>query len=114
MGMFDEIKCSANIEQMTNIYCQTKDLENLLVFFWVDPSGHLWQPDYSGTYDIKITDSKIKSVRSGLNGRMRPYIYTGTVNIYNSHTHPDGYVDWVECKLTFVEGKLQDFIYINN
>jgi len=114
MGMFDEIKCSANIAQMTNISCQTKDLENFFGFYWVDPSGQLWHPDYSGTYDIKVSDSNIKAVRSGLNGKMRPYIYTGSVNIYDSHTAPDGYVDWVECKLTFVEGKLQDFIYINN
>ena len=46
MGMFDEIKCSANIAQMTNVSCQTKDLENLLGFYWVDPSGQLWFPDY--------------------------------------------------------------------
>ena len=49
MGMFDEIKCSANIAQMTNISCQTKSLENLFGFFWVDPAGQLWFPDYAGT-----------------------------------------------------------------
>lgn len=114
MGMFDEIKCSANIAQMTNISCQTKDLESIFGFYWVDPSGQLWHPDYSGTYDIKVSDSSIKAIRSGLKGRMRPYIYTGSVNIYDSHTAPDGYVDWVECELIFVEGKLQTFTYINN
>ena len=114
MGMFDEFKCSANIAQMTNISCQTKSLENLFGFFWVDPSGQLWFPDYAGTYDITVSDSEIKSVRSGQRGRVRPYIYTGEILIGESKTSPDGYVDWVECKLTFIEGKLQQFTYINN
>ena len=114
MGMFDLIKCSANIAQLTNLECQTKDLDNLFGFYWVDPSGCLWHPDYSATYDIKVSNSEVRSVSSGLNGKMRPYIYTGDIKIGESKTSPDGYVDWVECKLTFVEGKLKDFIYINN
>ena len=114
MGMFDLIKCSADIAQLTNLECQTKDLQNLFVFYWVDPSGRLWHPDYADTYDVKVSANEVKVISSGIKGKMRPYIYTGDIKIGEAKTSSDGYVDWVECKLTFVEGKLKDFIYINN
>ena len=37
MGMFDELKCSADIGELTNVKCQTKDIDNVMSFFWVDP-----------------------------------------------------------------------------
>lgn len=114
MGMFDEIKCSYNIGQLTDQQCQTKDLHNLFSFFWIDPTGQLWYPNYAGTYDISIHDSKLKARRNGVKGRLEPQYHTGYITIYESNVEADGFTNWIECRLTLVSGKVQDFSYINN
>ena len=45
MGMFDEVKCSAPIGELTNVLTQTKDISDdyweggTMSFYWIDPSG---------------------------------------------------------------------------
>ncbi len=125
MGMFDEIKCSSNIGELTNVVCQTKDIDYYyggnLSFYWVDPSGALFFIDYTGTHDyfenidpnVSVFD-KVRFVPNGNHGRCGPTTLTRDIVVYNSKTHPDGLVDLVKCKLSFVSGKLLDFSYINN
>ena len=118
MGMFDDIKCSAEIGALTNVSCQTKEIDRYaggtMSFYWVDPSGQMWTADFSGTTDFLVDGKKIKYISSGKNGKVVPVYLTDYVTIYSSVTHPDGMVDWAECRLHFIEGKLQDFRYINN
>lgn len=119
MGMFDEIKCSANIGELTNIRCQTKDIDNVLAFFWIDPAGILWTPDYSGTQDIHYRKDKplfgsigsIEYKPNGNKGKVRRAPLTKYVTIYDSKTSPDGYSEFIECVLHIVDGTLQSYVY---
>lgn len=115
MGMFDDFKCSADIGVLTNVTCQTKDIDRLdggtMSFYWVDPSGQLWTPDHSGTVDFLIDGKKIKYISNGNHGKYRPVYLTEYVSVYTSRTHPDGHVDWYDCRIHFYEGKLVSYVY---
>lgn len=122
MGMYDDFKCSANIGALTNVDCQTKDMDpfgGTMSFYWVDPAGILWTPDYTGCNSIEFDNGaplrgRIKLVKTGKHGRFCRAYTTNYVTIYNYVTQPDGITDWIHCKLHFVMGELQDFSYINN
>ena len=48
MGMFDEVRCSAPIGELTDVLTQTKDISDdyfeggTMSFYWIDPSGQMW------------------------------------------------------------------------
>ena len=126
MGMFDYVKCSANIGALTDIGCQTKTIEGIIdgtmSFYWVSPGGLMYIIDYSGTTDfVENTDSDdapiwlhYHMVPNGNRGKVSPYLLSKDIVIYDSITQADGYVDWIFCKLEFMDGILQKFQYINN
>ena len=124
MGMFDDIKCSYNIGELTNVACQTKDMDpfgGTMSFYRVDPAGELWTTDYLGTTSIEIVEGdnlkpweRLKHIPTGVHGRVTRVWLTDYVEIYNYKTHPDGLVDPTTCRLHFIDGVLQDFTYINN
>lgn len=116
MGMFDEIKCSANIGELTNAECQTKDIDNVMSFFWVDPLGQLWSTDYSGTQDIHYHKDKpfyglIDYRPNGNKGKVYRVYLTDYVNIYSGKSTPDAYCEMVTCRLHFIDGVLQSYSY---
>lgn len=116
MGMFDELKCSANIGDLTNARCQTKDIDNVLAFFWIDPAGILWTADYSGTQDIHYRKDKplyasIEYKPNGNKGKVHRVPITRYVTIYDSRTAPDGYSEFIQCTLHIVDGVLQSYVY---
>jgi len=124
--MFDYFKCSSNIGALTDIGCQTKTIEGIIdgtmSFYWVSPGGLMYIVDYSGTTDfVENTDSddapiwlQYHMVPNGNRGKVSPYLLSKDIVIYDSVTQADGYVDWVFCKLEFMNGVLQKFQYINN
>ena len=125
MGMFDYFRSSMNIGELTDIECQTKDIEEYaggtLSFYWVDPIGALWFIDYAGTADfIAVEDESLpiwlqyKNVPNGNRGRVTRSNLTKKLVIYTSQTSPDGHLEWTECVVTFVDGLLKEFTYINN
>jgi len=120
MGMFDLIKCSANIGELTDVECQTKDIDGYdeggtMSFYWVDPNRVLWYPDYSGTYDFKRNESSDKLLwvrnRNGNRGKVVRSYLTKVIEVYASKTQPDGLVDFVSCILNFDNGVLQENYY---
>ena len=124
MGMFDYLKCSADIGALKNIECQTKDIEEFIggtmSFYWVDPVGALWYVDYTGTADFAINDDedtpiwrRMKIVPSGRKGKVSRCTLTKYICVYASKAAPDGLLEWDYCRLHFVEGVLEDFKYIN-
>jgi len=124
MGMFDYLKCSTNIGPLTNIECQTKDIEECIggtmSFYWVDPVGALWYVDYSDTADFAINDEeglpiwrRMKVVPNGRHGKVTRCNLTKYIVVYSSKASPDGLLDWDYCRLHFVDGILEDFKYIN-
>ena len=124
MGMFDELKCSFNIGELTNVLCQTKDIDpwegGTMSFYWIDPAGQMWATDTSGCTAIEYKDAngplwnRIKYVPTGLKGRIYPLDLTRELEIYRTVTHPDGYVETTYCQLLILKGTVEYFEYINN
>lgn len=124
MGMFDNIKCSYDIGELTNVDCQTKDMDpfgGTMTFYWIDPAGATWTTDYLGTCSIEILEGedlkpwkRLKYIPTGVHGRVTRVWMTDYIEIYHHKTHPDGVVDLTRCRLHFIDGILQDFTYINN
>jgi hypothetical protein len=118
VGMFDYFKSSYDLGgDFTNVTCQTKDLDCCMTFYWLDPEGVLWCPDYTGTSMIDIIEEddpgynpdmlflNYKMLPTGNRGKMSPYEFTGSVDIY-----PDQY-DKVRKKLClfFTRGVLKSY-----
>lgn len=120
MGMFDTIKCSYDIGILKDIDCQTKDIDpcfgGTMSFYWIDPVGHMWYSDYQGTTALRIPNEpgkRMECAPTGFNGKVTRCYVTDYITIYDSMTHPDGYVDFEYCRIHLVDGILQDFEYIN-
>jgi len=121
MGMFDYVKCSSDIGELTNEECQSKEMDRYggtMSFFWVDPIGLLWYIDYGGTADFAINDDedipiwrRMKVVSNGNKGKVTRYYLTDYVEIYRSRSSPDGHLDTTACRLHFIEGVLQSYSY---
>ena len=122
MGMYDDIKCSYDIGKLTNRECQSKEFDyygGTMSFYWVDPNGLLWTPDYNGTMAIEYIDSdepiwrRIKYTPTGVHGRFQRVYKTDYVTIYTCDIHENGYTEYIDCRLHFVNGVLKDFKYLN-
>ena len=117
MGMYDEVKCSAPIGELTDVLTQTKDISDdyweggTMSFYWIDPSGHMWATDYSGTYDFVFDGTRYTTVRTKNRGKLFPMSITRSIEIYNCKMQADGYVDTTLCELRICEGKLINYKY---
>ena len=115
--MFDEVRCSAPIGELTDVLTQTKDISDdyleggTMSFYWIDPSGHMWGADYSGTYDFVFDGVKYTTVRTKNRGKLYPVNLTRKIEIYNYTMQADGYVEGVTCELRIFEGKLINYKY---
>lgn len=116
MGMFDRIHCSYDLGSgFHNRTLQTKDMECMMGEYWLDPAGNLWDIDYTGTHDfIEIPEDEIdknfpwnsfKSVPNGNHGRVKPYCFTGTIEVYPEKWDCH-YAAYPRQSITFVWGKL--------
>ena len=85
MGMFDTLRSSYDLGPGFHRDLQTKDLECCMCEYWIDPSGKLFQIDYSGTHDWQLDDKaesivgRIKSVPNGNHGKVSPCAYLDRV-----------------------------------
>jgi len=117
MGMFDEVRCSAPIGELTNVLTQTKDITDdyweggTMSFYWIDPSGQIWGADYSGTYDFVFDGARYTTVKTKNRGKLYPMTLTRKIEIYNYTMQADGYVEGVICELRICEGKLINYKY---
>ena len=127
MGMFDWVRCAAPLDDRVgpqDVF-QCKDLDCVMETYWIDPAGHLWRLDESGTYDIvergeeellRAREEKswlppFYPVPNGKHGRILPHRLTRTILIYpsdwRSKTKDKLYhSDWPEYELTFRDGEL--------
>lgn len=117
MGMFDEVKCSAPIGELTNVLTQTKDISDdywdggTMSFYWIDPSGYMWATDYSGTYDFEFDGITYNIVKTNNRGKLYLLDITKNIVIYDCKVQADGYIDMVECELRIYEGRLVNYKY---
>ena len=124
MGMFDYVKSSYPLPEPFMGVNQTKDIEDViggtLGEYWIDPSGVLWCPSFTGALDFVTIDEtdpdwsdklhflNYKWVPTGEHGKMRVVEITKYIEIYPQEW--DGkWEDWPRCRLHFKNGKLQDW-----
>ena len=115
--MFDEVKCSAHIGELTNVITQTKDISDdyweggTMSFYWIDPAGYIWATDYTGSYDFQLINGRYTPVKNKNKGRLYIPNITKNIEIYDCKVHADGYVDTVICELRMNQGKLINYKY---
>jgi len=120
--MFDYFRSDCDIGIMTKRQCQTKDVDpfgGTMSFYWLDPNGVLWTPNYDGTTKLKFNSNtkpwqKMEYIPTGQKGRVERAYITDYITIYDVFNHPDGLQDFVQCRLHLYLGVLQDYEYINN
>jgi len=129
MGMFDYFRSSYDLgEQFTNVACQTKDIEDCIggtmTYYWLDPNGVLWYPNYTGTntfeiipkddprYDSKKLFLNYEWVPTGEHGKYVPHHITKYVEVYPENWK-GSWEDWPRLRLHFRNGVLQDFVNVS-
>jgi hypothetical protein len=126
MGMMDFFRSSYDLTpQFTNVPCQTKDIEEYgiggtMTYFYLDPAGYLWCPDYTGTstfeeikeddprYDDKRLFLNFEWIPTGKRGKYRVHPITKYITIYPEQWE-GSWETWPDCRIHFKDGKLQDF-----
>ena len=115
MGMFDEIR--NGYKQLGVEFqgvLQTKDLDNMMDWYYIDPSGQLYYVDYSGTQDFSVNeDSKfplLNHTPNGNHGKVMACDFTGSVVVYPSKWEGN-WEQLPEACIIFVEGRIQDFYH---
>ena len=117
MGMFDQIRNDYKpLGPEFQGVLQTKDLDNLMDWYYIDPSGKLSLVEYSGTQDFvprECNDRMFPLMNwkpNGNHGRVMACTLTDTVVVYPEKW--DG--DWnqqPECCIHFVNGQIRNFYY---
>lgn len=94
MGMFDTVRSSYDLGKEFETELQTKDLDCLMNHYWIDPSGRLFEIDYSYTHDfveLKEGDDGYDSERAffnfvwkpnGMKGKVRPVYICKYIRVY--------------------------------
>ena len=102
MGMYDTIRSSYDLGPGFQKELQTKDLECLMVDYWISPSGRLYEIDYSGTSDF--VDVPEEERKHPILGMCRSK-FKGLAD-----THHHGYIEMYDAtstwKLKFTDGEL--------
>lgn len=123
--MFDYFRSSYDLgEQFTNVVCQTKDIEDgiggTMTDYWLDPSGQLWYPNYTGTNTFEIIKEddpryskthgflNFEWVPTGQHGKYMPCMITKYIEVYPENWK-GAWEDWPRLRLHFRCGKLQDY-----
>lgn len=113
MSFYDEVRSNF---QGLNGYFQTKDFDNLMWVYYIDPAGHFWQVDYSGTSDLVLESfvgkrfPRVTHTRNGNHGRVTPFYYTGTLHL----TELDKDENLFNWEVNFVDGVLQSFFLLGH
>jgi hypothetical protein len=125
MGMFDYFRSSYDLgEQFTNVVCQTKDIEDgiggTMTDYWLDPSGVLWYPNYSGTntfetieeddprYDPNKKFLNFEWIPTGQHGKLQQHPITKYIEVYPANWQGK-WEDWPRLRLHFKRGILQEY-----
>jgi hypothetical protein len=125
MGMFDYVRSSYDLgPQLTNVECQTKDIEDgiggTMTDYWISPDGYLYVVDYSQTQDLKMYepgDPDYDEKRSWLNFEWIPNGSHGKVKVHpitkyieiSTSSWGGAWETWPRAKIHFKYGKLQDY-----
>lgn len=117
MGMYDTIYTSKDLGPgMWNRELQTKDLDCVMLEYWLDPSGQLFEIDYSGTQDFLMDPEEdtplwkgVKWIPNGNHGKVRPVSVTKVIEVYPT-TWDCKYAPYPSLKLYLKDGVVQEII----
>lgn len=122
MGMYDTIRSSYDLGPGYQKELQTKDLQCLMLHYWIDPSGRLFEIDYDGTHDfVKIEEGdpeyserhsflNFKWIPNNNKGKIRPIYHYGVVEVYPSMWDCK-YSPYPSCKIFFRYGIIEEVIH---
>tara|TARA_B100000035_G_C20839125_1_gene482237 strand:- start:393 stop:737 length:345 start_codon:yes stop_codon:yes gene_type:complete len=110
MGIYDTIHSSFDLGPgFWNRELRTKDLDGFMSYNWIDPKGHLWSVDHSGTYSFEES-GKFRVVKSINHGRVTPYLLTKQLELYPAHWTVH-YAPTPSAMVTFVEGIVENVLF---
>jgi hypothetical protein len=90
MGMFDTVRSSYDLGPGFQKDLQTKDLDCCMNEYWIDPSGRLFEIDFSGTHDfLEIVEDhrgwpKFQTIPNGNHGKVKPVYLFKVIEVYPS------------------------------
>ena len=125
MGLFDYLRSSYDLgPQFTETELNTKDIEEgyggTMTHYYLDKSGLLWYPDYTGTstfeeipkdderYSDKHLFLNFEWISTGQRGKYKVHPITKYISVYRSGWTGE-WNAWPTLRLHFIQGKLQDY-----
>ena len=125
MGLFDYLRSSYDLgPQFTETELNTKDIEEgyggTMTHYYLDKSGLLWYPDYTGTstfeeipkdderYSDKHLFLNFEWIPTGQKGKYKVHPITKYISVYHAEWKGE-WKSWPTLRLHFIRGKLQDF-----
>ena len=123
--MFDYLRSSYDLgPQFTETELNTKDIEEgyggTMTHYYLDKSGLLWYPDYTGTstfeeipkdderYSDKHLFLNFEWISTGQRGKYKVHPITKYISVYPAEWKGE-WTAWPTLRLHFIRGKLQDF-----
>ena len=108
--MFDTVRSSYDLGPGFHRDLQTKDLECCMCEYWIDPTGKLFEIDYSGTHDFLdvVKDKRwpvYKTVPNGNHGKVRPVYIFKVIEVYPAKWDCK-YAPFPSCQVVLYDGKL--------
>jgi hypothetical protein len=102
MGLYDTVRSSFDLGPGYNRKdLQTKDLECMMYDYWIDPTGKLYEVDYSHTQDFNQDFTSY--VANGNHGKVKPIYWNGVVEVFPAKWDCY-YAPFPSCFLTFTRG----------
>ena len=78
-----------------------------MMTYWIDPAGHLFEIDYSGTQDFELNGAVgWNVVPNGTHGKVRPVYITTTIEVYPAKWDAH-YAAYPRQNITFIDGVLR-------
>ena len=103
MGIYDIVFSQFDLGTgFWNRELRTQDLDGYLSQYYIDPKGHIWSIDYSGTYELEDAEC-IKVAKSQNHGRVSPFCITKQLELYPAKWGVH-YAPTPRCMVTFEEG----------
>jgi hypothetical protein len=113
MGIYDTIHSSYDLGPgFWNRELQTKDLDGYMTYNWIDPKGHLWTIDHSGTYAFE-DNGTFKVVKSINRGKVTPYTLTKQIELYPANWNAH-YAPCPTAMVSFFEGIVEHVLFASN
>lgn len=111
MGMFSTVlnSCEKIGPDMLG-ELQTKDFENVMDYYWLDPNGCLFLLDYSNCFDLEVDKDScswlnfLKYEPTGVRGKIKPYRRTLIARLYTANG------GWKEVHALFELGRFHSII----